>query len=495
MFNSNVVTPFLNSALKFKESNAFCINGTYYTYAQLIERIAAIAKELEGNKEVSIGLVTNDHLDTYASIFSIWLTGKMYVPLNPSSPGERNQNVIDQVGINTILDSNETKALNSDDFETSIDLLKSYSLKSEYDNQLAYVFFTSGSTGDPKGVMISKENVAKFMEAFWAIGYDINETDRCLQMFELTFDLSVVSYLSPLLRGACVYTIPTDKVKYGYIFELMDEKELTVALMVPSILNYLRPYFDEIKCPKMRYSLFCGEALHLQIIEEWANCLPNARIDNVYGPTENTIFCTSYSYKRDLANDSHNGVLSIGKSMLNNLTVVFNDENEPAKINEIGELCLAGAQLTSGYFNNDQLNKLSFFTPSYNGVNTRFYRTGDLCLLKEDGNISYVGRTDSQVKIQGFRIELSEVEFYVNKAIKGLSTLVAMAVKNQANNHEVAVVFEAVQFDVNPIKQYLSTVLPSYMLPTQYYFTQTFPLNVNGKIDRKAIAKLLNINL
>ena len=495
MFNTFIVNPFLSIALKYPKENAFCINEKYYTYSQFTQRIAAIAKSLEFNNEVNIALITNDDLDTYASIFAIWLTGKIYIPINPDSPAERNQSVIDQVGISTVLDSTKTIEINSVSLNESIKLLKSYSLNTDYDNQLAYIFFTSGSTGTPKGVMISKKNVASFIEAFWEMGYDINETDRCLQMFDLTFDLSVMSYLSPLLKGACVYTIPKDKVKYGYIFELMDEKELTVALMVPSILNYLRQYFGEIHCPKMKYSLFCGEALNLSIIQEWSSCLPNARIDNVYGPTENTIFCTNYTFQRGSENDSHNGILSIGKPMLNNLAVVFNEENKPAAINEVGELCLAGSQLTPGYFKNKLLNDELFFTTNYNGTNIPFYRSGDLCLLKEDGNISYVGRKDFQVKIQGFRIELSEIEFYANKAIKKQYALVALAVKNQSDNYEIAVIFESKEFDVNPVKEFLKSVLPSYMVPTQYYHMQTFPLNVNGKIDRKAIAKKLNFVL
>lgn len=495
MFHNFIVAPFLNSASIFPKEHAFCINEEYFTYAEFTQRIYTIAKELEAINETSIALVTNDDLDTYAAIFAIWFTGKMYVPINPSSPAERNQKVIDQVGVQTILDSNKTKKLTSADFDTALKSLKSYTINSDFDNQLAYIFFTSGSTGTPKGVMISKNNVASFVEAFWALGYDINETDRCLQMFELTFDLSVMSYLIPLLKGACVYTIPKDKVKYGYIFELMDEKDLTVALMVPSMLNYLRPYFDEINCPKMRYSLFCGEALHLPIVQEWSNCLPNARIDNVYGPTENTIFCTSYTFKRDGENDAHNGVLSIGKPMLHNLTVVFDQENKPTSVNEIGELCLAGAQLTPGYFKNSRLNKELFFTTFYEGNQTKFYRTGDLCVLKENGNIAYVGRKDFQVKIQGFRIELSEIEFYAKKAIPSKQTLIALAVRNEAENHEISLIFESEKFEYSFVKEYISSKLPSYMIPTQYYFTKPFPLNINGKIDRKAIAKELNLRL
>lgn len=488
MFVKFIAKQLLETAKKYPHRNAFCINEEYFSYSSFIERIAAIAKFLENTGEKNIALIANDDLDTYASIFAIWFTGKVYIPLNPDTPEDRNQNVINQVQSKTVLDSRNPVTKESDNFNASISYLELGLSYSNFDNQLAYIFFTSGSTGEPKGVMITKKNVASFVEAFWAMGYNIDEKDRCLQMFELTFDLSVMSYLIPLLKGACIYTIPKGNIKYSYIFELLDEKELTVALMVPSILNYLRPYFNEINCPKMKYSLFCGEALHTQIVEEWSDCIPNARIDNVYGPTEDTIFCTYYTYNKKNKNDSHNGVLSIGKPMLNNLAVVFND-SKPAKINETGELCLAGEQLTPGYFNNSKLNNEMFFNYEYNGSDTRFYRTGDLCVLNENGNIDYVGRKDSQVKIQGFRIELSEVEFHTKKAINGKVALVALAIKNAAGNNEIVVVFEAEEFNLDEVKKYLKSQLPSYMIPSRYHFKKPFPLNVNGKTDRKSLTK------
>lgn len=495
MFNSLIAEKLLNSAITYPNNYAFCIHDEYFTYKQFIQRVAGITISLENNKETNIALIANDDLSTYASIFAIWFTGKVYVPLHPDVPKERNQGIIDQVGIKTVLDSQRPSSYEWPDFDSSIELLKSYALASDYDNQLAYIFFTSGSTGTPKGVMVSKKNVASFVEAFWALGYGINETDRCLQMFELTFDLSVVSYLAPLLKGACVYTIPKSEVKYSYIYTLMDEKELTVALMVPSILNYLRPYFKEINCPKMRCSLFCGEALHDQVVEEWANCVPNARIDNVYGPTEDTIFCTAYTYRRGFPNDAHHGVLSIGRAMLNNLAVIFDDDNKEAAINETGELCLAGGQLTPGYFNNPVLNQDMFFVTNYKGIQTRFYRTGDLCQLSPNGNINYLGRKDFQVKIQGFRVELQEVEFYAKKAIKVQAALVALAIENTGGNFEIAIVFESPVFDINDAKESLKSKLPPYMIPTQFYFKTPFPLNTNGKIDRKALKKMISENV
>ena len=492
MFKKLIIEPFLRSATEHAKNNAFCFDDKYYTYSFFVQRIVAIAKWLEKNTEKQIALVTNDDLDTYASIFALWFTGKMYVPLSPDTPIERNQSIVELIGIKTVLNSENFLELISQDYETSINWLATNSVHLDFDDQLAYTFFTSGSTGTPKGVMISKKNVASFVEAFWDLGYEIDENDRCLQMFELTFDLSVMSYLIPLIKGACVYTIPRDKIRYGYIFELMDEKELTVALMVPSILNYLRSYFDEIDCPKMKYSLFCGEALHNQIVEEWSSCVPNARIDNVYGPTENTIFCTNYTFQRKVENDSYNGVLSIGKPMLNNLAVVFNEANQPTTFCEIGELCLAGAQLTPGYLNNPLLNQDMFFTAEYEGIDTRFYRTGDLCLLRENGNIDYVGRKDTQVKIQGFRIELSEIEFHCKRGIEHQVSLVAVAIKNASGNNEITVVFESESFDSRNIQEYLRSKLPPYMIPTQFHFLNSFPLNVNGKIDRMNLIKFIN---
>ena len=166
-------------------------------------------------------------------------------------------------------------------------------------NELAYILFTSGSTGKPKGVPISRGNLASFVSAFWNIGFKMNEEDRCLQCFDLTFDLSVMSYLIPLIVGASVYTIPYGVVKYVVIPEILEDFDVTVALMAPSTINYLKSYLYELELPKLRYSLFCGEALRDDVTYEWSKSVLNAEIYNVYGPTEDTIFCTYYKYDRN----------------------------------------------------------------------------------------------------------------------------------------------------------------------------------------------------
>ncbi|WP_108808839.1 AMP-binding protein [Aquimarina spinulae] len=478
-------------------NNAFYFGDTYYNYKDFAQVISDIRKEIQSSikeNEINIGLITNDDIQTYASIIALWMEGKAYVPLNPEFPISRNNAVIDQADIKTILDSSETKVFT--DFNV---ILTQKCNTSEIDltpvevtkDDLGYIFFTSGTTGTPKGVPITFENLSGFMDAFWELNYTITDTDRCLQMFELTFDLSVVSYLAPILKGACIYTIPKDEIKYSYIFELMEDHELTFALMVPSILHYLRPYFDEIDCPAMKYSLFCGEALPLDVTEEWSKCVPNATIANVYGPTECTIFCTDYTYIRNGDNKTHNGVLTIGKDMKNTKTIIVDDDNNEVREGENGELCLSGIQLTPGYWKNEKKNKEVFFTKEYRGEKTRFYRTGDLCTVDSDGDILYLGRVDFQAKIQGFRVELSEIEFHAKAALDKLN-VVAIAFTNSIQNTEIGLVIETTEFETKQLLDDLKTKLPQYMVPTQIKFIDSFPLNTNGKTDRKKLNKLFS---
>lgn len=491
----------LSTALnKFSNCNAFFIAGHTYTYNDLAAKVSQIRKAIEINiaaDEMSIGLVAQDDLDTYAAIIAIWLEGKAYVPLNPEMPRERNENIINQAGLKTIIDSSEIALFQ--DFKlirtsnlpiTEINVIP----KSTTENGLAYILFTSGTTGQPKGVPITRANLAGFANAFDLMGLNITQTDRCLQMFELTFDLSVMSYLIPLLKGACVYTIPKDAIKYSYIYELMEEQQITVALMVPSILQYLRPYFKDINLPQMKYSLFCGEALALDITEQWSTCIPNAQIFNVYGPTEDTIFCTFFCYNRKQTTKSFNGLISIGRPMEGTLTIVIDDNNSLLPKNTVGQLCLGGIQLTPGYWNNPEKNKEAFFYMEYNGKAERFYKTGDLCKIDDEGDILYLGRSDFQVKIQGFRVELSEIEFHVKEFLKDMNA-VAIAFEDQLGNTEIGLVIESDKFNTSTLKDYMKTKMPVYMLPKTIQFEHSFPLNVNGKTDRNKLKLLFKGSL
>ena len=477
---------------KHLDRNAFFINETFYSYADLAKVITKIRISIRANTGASekiIGLITNDDIETYAAIFAVWFEGKAYVPLSTDTPKERNESVIKQAGIITILDSSEkpfipelkiieTKKLP----ETDIDL-KSENIA---DDELAYMLFTSGTTGVPKGVPINRANLTGIIDALDAMKFDIDENDRCLQMSELTFDVSITSFLFPLLKGACVYTIPKGKIKYSYVYKLMDEQKLTVAQLVPSLLNYLRPYFDEMDFPEVKYSLLTAEALPLDLAIDWKRCVPNAVIINLYGPTENTVWSTYYVFEREKENKSYNGMLSIGKATEGTGTIIIDENNKLLPAGEKGELCLCGVQLTPGYWKNEEKNKEAFFNIEYNQQPTRFYKTGDLCSMDESGDILYMGRIDFQAKIQGFRVELSEIEFHC-KAFLQKTNAVAVAIQNKNGNTEIGLAIESKEFDTGELINYMKTKMPAYMLPTQVIFEQEFPLNSNGKIDRNIL--------
>jgi D-alanine--poly(phosphoribitol) ligase subunit 1 len=483
------------SLTKHSKRNAFSINGVFYTYSQLATVISKIRKAIQSGThetEKIVGLIANDDLETYASIFALWLEGKAYVPISPDAPRDRNLSIIQQALLITIIDSSVEIQFPEYNFIESKKLPEceiNLQPKVTSDQELVYILFTSGTTGQPKGVPIDRANLTGFMKAFEKMNFQINEQDKCLQMFEMTFDLSVVSYLFPLLHGACIYTIPKGKIKFNYIFELMDEEKLTFALMVPSILSYLRPYFDEMNFPDMKYSLFCGEALTLEITKEWANCIPNAQLFNFYGPTEDTIYCTYYVFKREGENKTHNGVLSIGRAMEGTLTLAIDENNKILPAGTPGQLCLGGIQLTPGYWNNEEKNKEAFFYTDYKGEHIRLYKTGDLCRFDEEGDIMYLGRTDQQVKIQGFRIELSEIEFHV-KSFLGKTNAVAVPLLDAIGNTEIGLVIESKPIGTDPLMDHIKLKLPAYMIPKKIQFADEFPLNVNGKTDRNKLKQL-----
>jgi D-alanine--poly(phosphoribitol) ligase subunit 1 len=493
MFSERILQRLVGTFADCRENNAFFIGGTYYSYQQFEILISSLQRVIRSISDDYIALVANDDLETYASIIALWLEGKCYVPLHPYQPEERCVDIIEQVGIRYVMDSSESsRYLMYHTIDTrhvkpsekaDIDIVPCS------DAKLAYILFTSGSTGRPKGVRISRANLAAFVDAFEAMGYRLTKDDRCLQMFDLTFDLSVMSYLLPLLNGACAYTVAPTRIKYQAVFELLDEQALTFAMMVPSVIHYLRPYMDEIQAPTMRYSLFAGEALPLDDVEQWSQCVPQATIANTYGPTEATIICTGCEYRRSGGNKEVNGAMSIGRAMKGTECIIVDDENRIAGPNVKGELCLAGPQLTPGYWNNEQKNRESFF----NFEGRRYYHSGDICSFDSEGDLMYYGRKDSQVKVQGFRIELSEIECVAKRFYDHNNAVVALPVYDDNRNCTIQIAVEKGDGTDNAeLIDYLKRFLPSYMIPVKTHFLDHFPLNANNKIDRRRINNIIN---
>ena len=360
-------------------------------------------------------------------------------------------------------------------------------------DRTAYMLFTSGSTGIPKGVPISFRNLENFIDGFFGLGYKLDENDRFLQMFDLTFDLSVMSYLVPLTLGACVYTVPDNAIKYMAVYQLLEDHGITFAMMVPSMLSYLRPYFEDIRLEQLRNSVFCGEALYEDITREWSACIPNARIQNVYGPTEATIFCLSYDWTPTQdEGKSVRGIVSIGKPMKHTKAIVVDEKMKPVKQGEKGELCLAGGQLTAGYWNNPEKNNEAFFTHAI-GETLAYYRTGDSAYVDANGDFIFCGRIDYQVKIQGYRVELHEIEHHARQYGK-CRNVAAVAYENQLGTTSIHLFLEGGREYAGTIVDFLKTRLPYYMMPSGVTSLEHLPLNNNGKTDRKELLRLLNGN-
>lgn len=493
---------FIAPVFDLKDSNtiAFCIADKIYTYKQLFDYVEQIYCEIESVENNLVGLYATDDIRTYASILALWLMGKTYVPLNPNQPKERHIEVMSSVHSLAILSADINyqtpvtgiKVFYTNEFTHENYVRKDIMKVSEVsDDTLAYIIFTSGSTGKPKGVQLTRGNVAHFIDSMNHIGLDITSADRCLQPFDLTFDFSVSSYVIPLVKGASVYTVPNKAVKFTYIAGLLEEYNLTVLQMVPSMIRNLLPYLDEVELGSVRYNILCGEALTGKVIVPWHKANPKMVSYNMYGPTEDTVFCTCYLIDESniatlkVAND----IVSIGKTFLHNNLILL-DENDHIinTPNVEGELCLCGNQLTPGYWENDKENSEKFLMVE----GRRYYRSGDMCFYTEEANLMYVSRKDFQVKINGFRVELGEIENRYS-AVSGGKYAVVMPFVNEQGNTELAIVIEGKEYDTTEHKAALASELPNYEVPSRWLFVRSIPLNQNGKVDRKKIKSIFNL--
>ena len=487
-----VLGPVLSALSNHNSRNAFCIDGCFYTYQQYEDSVSIIQNKLAQKDVVSqkVGLVINNDLQTYASIFALWLTGKCYVPLHPQWPLDRCNDIVRQVGVDTILDSSPETRYDPQKVISTANLpagdTQPLQLIDVPDSELAYILFTSGSTGRPKGVQITRGNVAAFMNSFWKTGISISEEDRCLQCFDLTFDVSVQSYLVALTRGACAYTVPYGQAKFLSVADLIDSQRITFGAIAPSTLRYLQPYFEELDFSDFRQCIITAEAGHLNLVLDWLKYAPNTTVYDFYGPTEGTIYATAYKVKADGTDKTYNGIISIGKPLANVRGFILDEQGHLLKAGEKGELCIAGPQVTPGYWDNEEKNQEVFSNLVIEGETVRIYHTGDLCFQDEDGDIMYSGRIDNQAKIQGFRVELSEIEFHAREFLHG-TNVICVAFKNYLSLDELALFVESPEFDTSDLISYLRTKMPHYMIPSRFGFITKFPLNANGKIDRKQI--------
>lgn len=507
---------FLKSAKEFPNNYALYLENKYYTYRQLdieSKKISSILIEGLIHRPKKVGLLAGVSKINYISILGILRTGSTYVPLNPKYGIERIITIIEESELDSLIVDEESidvfndlyPKLKNKPFIVLPEIInkkcvdkrnESYYEKITLNNdenykKFAYLLFTSGSTGKPKGVPITHENVNHFLDINLK-RYKITPNDRISQFFDRTFDLSIFDIFLAWGSGACLYPLKDTDILLPWKF--IEKNKITVWFSVPSIITLMKRINlnNKIKLTSLRWSLFCGEALPSKSAEFWSELAPNSIIENLYGPTELTIACSVYRWNNNGSNQKNsNGIVPIGK-IYDGLDYILIDRNNNVSKFE-GELCVTGPQMFHGYLD-PQFNKDSFFCHKSSSTNIKYYRTGDLVQISDSGDLMFKGRIDNQVKVKGYRVELSEVE----AVIRGLDCVVDVVVLHNKgiidclDDYLVAFVISD-KSHLELINNYIKERLPRYMLPKRIFMLDKFPLNVNGKVDRKQLLKFLNL--
>jgi amino acid adenylation domain-containing protein len=354
------------------------------------------------------------------------------------------------------------------------------------DQDGSHILFTSGSTGVPKGVVITHSNVTTFVG--WALKhFKIDHTDRFSGHTPFHFDLSTFDIFGTITAGAQMHLVPPEAALLPpKMVEFIKKAELTQWFSVPSVLNYLAK-FDALKgveFPALRRVLWCGEVLPTPALIYWMQHLPKIPFTNLYGPTEATI-ASSY-YDVPACPTDPKASIPIGTPCDGEELVVLDDKMKPAPVKEIGHLFIGGAGLSPGYWRDPEKTAAAFIDDPRN-PGQRIYRTGDLAWLGDDGLVYFVGRADTQIKVRGYRIELGEIETALN-SVGTLQECAVVAVENENFGGWMIccayVPREGTEVALPALREHLKKLIPNYMFPVRWSAYPALPKNANGKIDR-----------
>jgi amino acid adenylation domain-containing protein len=358
----------------------------------------------------------------------------------------------------------------------------------------AYLLFTSGSTGLPKGVVVRNHNIMAYLRSIFT-RYAPTPDDRFTQLFDLTFDLSVHDMFTCWGGGGTLFRVP-DKARFAPR-DFVRRHELTVWFSVPSTaammlgLRALRPG----DLPSLRLGLFCGEALPKPIALAWTAAAPNAVVDNLYGPTECTVALTAFRLPRDpAAQAALPEVIPIGEPLPEQQTVIVGASGEPAREGEEGELCLAGCQVTDGYWRRPDLTAQRFVRFPWDGEARTWYRTGDRVRRDASHGLLFLGRLDRQVKIAGHRVELEEVEAALCQAAGGNAAAIAWPIGDDGLARGIVGFVGQTSQPTAGMLDACRQMLPPYAVPSALFRVDVWPRNSNGKTDHRRLRELMETN-
>lgn len=522
--NSNLKEALLGAFNQYKNKIAIKTSNEDISYNELYKRSISIADFISTNKYKKVAILGYRSVNVYAVILAAIFANQTYVPLNPRFPVKRTIEMILDSGVDAIIVCKECAAylkkllkeakidkdviveasdeICEQDFskESSYNITRlsftasnkteiGESSKIDFDeNKPIYVIYTSGTTGKAKGVIVSYFHFFSYIEKILNY-YNFNENDVFSQMSEITFDLSLQDLCSSILSGGTLIPIPKE-----YLFcpaPIISKFKITVFHAVPYVISMLKKM--EMLEPELmnsiRISIFVGEPLWYEQVRDWIKSCPNSIVYNTYGPTETTVIIMRYKVYDPKTMTIDNlqdleGVVPLGTTFPRAKAGIFNDYNVELAKNEIGQIYLAGDQVGLGYLNSKEKTNEAFL----NLDGTLWYKTGDNGYVDDNGNFIFKGRRDDQVKINGFRVDLLEIDEKLRLASKRRA--ISIPLRNELN--QITNLVAAVEGgEDNKIKDdivsTLKNYLPFYMQVHDIVFINEFPVNYNGKLDRKAL--------
>ncbi len=469
------------------------------SYRELLARSTALAGRLQARgigPGHRVGVCLPRNIDLPVVLLAILQAGAAYLPLDPDFPAERLRYMVDDAQTALIISTPELQATIAYPPEKlrSLDELSAaagapWTPPAITAETLAYVLYTSGSTGQPKGIAIRHASVTNLLNDL-GNAMALSAGQNFLALTTISFDISVLELFMPLMRGATVHLATRPQaIDPGWLSDYIPQAGIDFMQATPATYEML---LSAGWTGHPRLAALCGgEALRAELAERLISCC--AEVWNLYGPTETTIWSTAEKITVNAQLRIKNGSCSIGRPVANTRVFIVDPQGQPCPLGIAGELWIGGDGVAAGYLNRPQLNAEKFTAaPDGDGL---VFRTGDRALIDKEGHLYHLGRFDHQIKIRGYRIEAGEIETALNR-LPGIRQSVVMALPDPLTNQNQLVAWllpEDPQAEESTLgshcRKQLATTLPEYMLPSAWVILRNMPLTPNGKVDRKALPK------